>query len=136
MIRKLFDFLGLFTSISSIFCCALPAIFVAIGFGATFVSLINLIPQLIWFSENKNIVFIFGGVMLLINWPLVMQTRVTSCEIDMKEAGDSSKGLNSICEESKKRSKTIYFLSLVFYATGLLFAFILPMINKISTNSN
>jgi hypothetical protein len=130
MKRALLDFLGLFSSISSIFCCALPAIFVAIGFGATFVSLINLFPQLIWFSENKNVVFMFGGAMLLINWPLVMKTSTTSCTVNMAGSGDYAKSSNNICEESKKRSKIIYFISLIFYAIGLSFAFILPIINK------
>ncbi|MGQ2966894.1 MAG: hypothetical protein ACT6QL_13855, partial [Methylophilus sp.] len=51
------NLLSLFTSGSTLICCALPATLVAIGSVATLTSLISQFPQLIWISEHKPLVF-------------------------------------------------------------------------------
>ena len=43
----------LFASSSTLICCALPALFVLLGAGATFASLVNFFPQLIIISQYK-----------------------------------------------------------------------------------
>jgi len=57
----------LLMSLGTLVCCALPALFVALGAGATFVSLLGIFPQLVWFSEHKGIVFVVAGVLLVAN---------------------------------------------------------------------
>ena len=45
--------LTLLASTSTLICCALPALFVAIGAGATFASMVNAFPQLVIISHYK-----------------------------------------------------------------------------------
>ncbi|GIR29019.1 hypothetical protein CM15mP43_06430 [bacterium] len=49
--------LVLFASSSTLVCCALPALLVAIGATGALISLFSNIPFLITISENKEIVF-------------------------------------------------------------------------------
>jgi low affinity Fe/Cu permease len=44
---------SLFTSSSTLFCCALPAIFVMMGAGASFASFVSAFPFLITLSVYK-----------------------------------------------------------------------------------
>ena len=57
--RKLLSVFALFGSLGTLVCCALPALFVTLGFGATFASLIGTFPQLTWLSAHKG--WVFGG---------------------------------------------------------------------------
>jgi len=50
---RLVDFLTLFTSASTLICCALPALLVAIGAGSVMAGLVSNVPQLIWLSKHK-----------------------------------------------------------------------------------
>ena len=47
------NFVSLFASSSTLICCALPAIFVALGAGASFASLVSTFPFLIVLSQYK-----------------------------------------------------------------------------------
>ena len=80
--KKILNFLTLFTSFSTLICCALPALFVALGAGGALISLTSEVPQLIWVSQNKIAVFIFAGVMLIIGGVLRYRARNLACPID------------------------------------------------------
>ena len=55
---------SLFTSSSTLFCCALPAIFVMMGAGASFASLVNVFPFLITLSVYKIELTLFAFSMM------------------------------------------------------------------------
>ena len=76
------NILTLFTSGSTLICCALPATLVAIGSAATLASLVSSFPQLIWISEHKGLVFGLAGVMLAIAGYLQWQARNAPCPAD------------------------------------------------------
>jgi hypothetical protein len=86
MFKRALAFLSLFTSLSTLLCCALPALFVVLGLGATFAGLVGAFPQLIWISEHKVFLFGFGAVMLAVGGALQWQARKLSCPIDPKMA--------------------------------------------------
>ena len=44
---------SLFASSSTLICCALPALLVALGAGAALSSLVSAVPQLVVLSEHK-----------------------------------------------------------------------------------
>ena len=73
IINKLTLFLSLFSSASSLVCCALPALFVGLGAGAVFAGLTSTIPQLIWMAERKVSLFIIGGILLMISKVLSLE---------------------------------------------------------------
>jgi copper chaperone CopZ len=52
---------ALLASSGTLVCCALPALFVAVGAGAALSSLVSTVPQLVWLSENKEPLFVVAG---------------------------------------------------------------------------
>lgn len=118
--KKIISFFTLFSSLSTLICCALPALFVAIGAGGALVSLFGQFPELIWLSRNKLFIFGFAGFMLLLGGILQKNAKKMACPVDRE--------LKEVCLESKSFSQKIYILSLVIYFIGAFFAFIAPII--------
>lgn len=116
--KKFLDFLTLFASTSTLLCCALPALLVAIGAGSVAASLFSSVPGYAFIATNKIEIFIFAGVMLTIGGVLQYKTRYMSCPIDPNKA--------IACGASKKLSKIIYFFSLTIYIISGFMAFIAP----------
>lgn len=110
-------FLSLFTSIGTLFCCALPALFVMLGAGATFAGLTNTFPQLIWIGQNKGIVFILGGIFLTMGLVLPkIYPPPMVCDLD-----------GNPCETTRSWSQPLLYGSVVLYAIGAVFAYLLPL---------
>lgn len=113
------SFLSLFTSMSTLICCALPALFVSIGLGATMVGLVSTFPSLIWLSENKFLVFGLSFVMLSLSSYLQYRARFLPCPIDPDEA--------RACTSARIWSKRITIFSIIVWVIGASFA-LLPLI--------
>ena len=120
--KKVFDFLTLFASLSTLICCALPALLVTLGLGSALAGLLGQFPQLIWISEYKFWIFLASGLLLALAGYGQWRTRNIPCPIDAKAA--------EVCATTRKWSKWIYFLSLFIYLVGLSFAYVLPYINS------
>lgn len=112
------NILSLFTSGSTLICCALPATLVAIGSAATLTALVGNFPQLIWISEHKGLVFGLAGAMLAIAGYLQWQARNAPCPADA--------ALAEVCAKTRKNALRIYWLSVGIFAVGAFFAFIAP----------
>jgi hypothetical protein len=112
--------LSLFTSGSTLICCALPATLVAIGSAATLTALVSHFPQLIWISEHKLLVFGLAGAMLVIAGYMQWQARYAPCPADRE--------LAAVCAKTRKNALRIYWLSVTIFAVGAFFAFIAPLI--------
>ncbi len=112
------NILSLFTSGSTLICCALPATLVAIGSAATLTALVGNFPQLIWISEHKALVFGLAGAMLAIAGYLQWQARNAPCPADLQ--------LAAVCTKTRKNALKIYWLSLGIFAVGAFFAFVAP----------
>jgi hypothetical protein len=112
------NILSLFTSGSTLICCALPATLVAIGSTATLTSLVSNFPQLIWISEHKPLVFGLAGAMLAIAGYLQWQARNAPCPVDPV--------LAAVCTKTRKNALRIYWLSVIIFGVGAFFAFIAP----------
>jgi hypothetical protein len=117
--------LSLFTSGSTLICCALPALLVSIGSGATLVSLVSHVPQLVWMSENKLMLFVVAGVMLALAGWLQWRARFLPCPIDPELARQ--------CTKTRVQSRRVYLFSVLIYLVGFVFAFVLPLINDQAT---
>lgn len=116
--NRVANFLTLFTSMSTLICCALPALLVSLGLGAVMAGLASNVPGLIWVSENKLGVFITAGSMLALNGIWLWTSRNAPCPIDP--------ALRDACTSGRKTSKVVYFISLGVFATGLFFAYVAP----------
>ena len=112
------NILSLFTSGSTLICCALPATLVAIGSAATLASLVSNFPQLIWISEHKGLVFGLAGAMLAMAGYLQWQARNAPCPADA--------ALAAVCAKTRQNALRIYWLSVGIFAVGAFFAFVAP----------
>lgn len=119
MKNRLVAFLSLFTSAGTLVCCALPALLVTLGLGAAFAGLLNVVPQLIWLSENKGIVFTLGGALLTLAGFLQWRAQRLVCPVDPK--------LGEACRTTRDWSFWVYVIAVVCYVIGAIFAYILPI---------
>jgi hypothetical protein len=108
----------LLASGATLVCCVLPALLVALGAGATMVSLVTAVPQLVWLSERKSLVFGAAGVLLLVSGLLIWRARRLPCPADPAAA--------RACTRLRRGSATLFGAALVAYLVGALFAFVLP----------
>ena len=110
--------LSLFTSSSTLLCCALPAMLVALGAGATLSSLVTAVPQLVWLSEHKVPLFIIATLMLTLASVLQWRARGAPCPIDPQ--------LARACARTRRVSLWVTGFSWLMLAVGAWFAFIAP----------
>jgi hypothetical protein len=111
-------FLTLFTSFGTLICCALPALFVALGMGAAVAGLVTTVPQVVWLSQHKELVFSFSAAMLFLSGTLMYTSRNAPCPIDPK--------LRAACLMGRKVSLYVYIFALLAFFVGAFVAFILP----------
>jgi hypothetical protein len=113
------SFISLFTSSGTLVCCALPALLVSIGAGATMAGLVTNFPQLIWLSANKVPLFIVAGTLLVVAGFMQWRARSLPCPADP--------ALAAACTRARKISVWIYWFSVAIFAVGFFFAFLAPM---------
>ena len=109
---------SIFTSASTLLCCALPALLVALGAGAALATVVGAVPQIVWVSEHKTLVFVGAGVMLAVAGYLQYRARFLPCPADP--------ALAAACSRQRRVSNVIYFVSLAIYVIGVSFAFLAP----------
>lgn len=117
---KRLNLLSLFTSGSTLICCALPATLVAIGSVATLTSLVSQFPQLVWISEHKALVFGLAAAMLVAAGWLQWRARLLPCPSDPQ--------LATLCMKTRQQSLWIYWFSVTLFLIGAFFAFVAPLL--------
>ena len=115
-LQTLFPSLSLFTSLGTLVCCALPALLVMLGMGASLASLIGFFPWITLISEFKLTIFAVSGSLIALALFFQWNTKYLPCPVDPKKA--------KLCQNLKKISWILLFISLVFYLVGFFFAFI------------
>lgn len=118
--KKIINFFALFSSFSTLLCCALPTLFVTIGMGATVAGLVGTFPQIVWLSERKVYLFLFCGAMLLLSGYLQWRARNEPCPIDPV--------LAQACKSSRGWTLKIYLVSLFIFLVGVFFAYLAPIL--------
>ncbi len=116
--EKAANFFSLFASSSTLICCALPAIFVALGAGASFASLITIFPFLITLSQYKLYITMFAVIMLIIAGYANYVNANLPCPADPE--------LGRLCMETRRKSKFIYFLSTGIFIFATAFTYLVP----------
>ena len=115
-----FAFGTLLASTATLLCCVLPAALVSIGAGAVLVGLVSSFPQLVWLSEHKAGVFLVAGVLLAASGVMIWRARRLPCPVEPAAA--------RACNRLRRVSAVLYGVSLVSFAAGALFAFVLPAV--------
>ena len=115
----LLSFSGLFTSLSTIMCCALPIILVTFGMGSVFASITTIFPFINWVAE-KSIYFFFISLISLLTAGYFIFIKPQSCPAD--------KNMAKICYKSKKLNKIIWYLSVIILGVSFFFKYILILL--------
>jgi hypothetical protein len=115
--RSALSWVAVFTSGSTLVCCALPAMMVALGAGAALAGVVSAVPQLVWLSEHKGPVFGMAGAMLAVAGVVQWRARqALACPTDP--------ALAAACATTKDLSFWVWIASVVIYLVGAFFAFV------------
>jgi mercuric ion transport protein len=116
----LLNYFSLFSSFSTLVCCALPSVLVLLGMGTTVASLLSAAPWLVSLSRHKIWTFSIAG--MLITMSFVMTYLITprlrhgeACEADDPTA----------CGEISKISRVILWGSAIIWSCGFFIAYLL-----------
>jgi hypothetical protein len=112
------SFIALLASSGTLVCCALPALPVTLGAGAVLSSLVAAVPQLVWISEHKLLVFSAAAAMLTLAGGLQWKNRNAPCPVDPV--------LAAACTRTRRMSRNVYLASVGLFAIGGWFAFVAP----------
>ena len=112
--------ISIFTSSSTLICCALPALLVSLGAGATLAGLVSAVPQLVWLSLHKQALFVAAGLMLAVSGWWQWRARNAPCPLDA--------ALARACTRTRRFSLKLYLASVGIYLIGLIFAYGLPLL--------
>ena len=117
--EAILPFLGLFTSLSTILCCALPIILVTLGMGAVFAGLTANFPFIIWLAQKSSYLFTIASILLLVSGYFVF-IRAQTCPVDKKMA--------EICAKTKKFNKIVWIFSVIILVISAFFKYLLIVI--------
>ena len=110
--------LTLFASTSTLVCCALPALFVTLGAGASFASMVNAFPQLIIISHYKIYISVITLIILIIAGFLIEKSNNEPCPVDPN--------LRDVCLRTRKRTSNIYYVSVGIFIFASFFTYVFP----------
>jgi hypothetical protein len=109
---------ALLASSATLVCCVLPAVLVALGAGAALAGLVTAVPQLVWLTEHKPLVFGSAAAMLAVSGAALWYGRNLPCPTDP--------GAARACQRLRRISVVLYGLAVASFASGFAFAFVLP----------
>jgi len=110
--------LALLASSGTLVCCVLPAVMVALGAGAALAGLVTAVPQLVWLSEHKALVFGIAAALLVVAGVVLWRARRLPCPVEAEQA--------RACMRLRRWSAVLYATALFAFALGATFAFVLP----------
>jgi hypothetical protein len=101
---------ALLTSSATLVCCVLPAVMVSLGAGAVLVGLISAVPQLVWLSEHKVLVFGAAALMLVASGFMLRRAASLPCPTEPRAA--------KACQRLRRISSTLFWCAVVAYTIG------------------
>ena len=115
----LLNYFSLFTSLSTLLCCALPSLFVLFGLGASVASMLSFMPWLVTLSRHKQWTFSISCTLIALSFVnmyfISPRIRAKQCSVDDPSA----------CDEASKLSKVLLWVSAGIYSVGVFVAYML-----------
>src|SRR5947208_13366645 len=115
----LLSYFSLFTSLSTLLCCALPSLLVLLGLGASVASFLSFMPWLVTLSQHKAWTFGVSGSLIFLSflniYYVAPRLRHQPCSADDPTA----------CEGASRLSKAVLWFAACLYAIGVLVAYLL-----------
>jgi mercuric ion transport protein len=123
------NYFSLFTSLSTLLCCALPSLLVLFGLGASVASMLSFMPWLVTLSRHKQWTFAVSGILIALSFVNIYyispRIRAKQCSADDPSA----------CEEASKLSRVLLWVSAVIYAVGVFVAYVLgPILARLDNS--
>jgi mercuric ion transport protein len=115
--QNLYNFFSLFTSLSTLICCALPTLFVTLGLGAVVASGLSAFPFLITMSRNKHWFFLGAFLAIGINFYYIYGQKKKVCKVSTEEP-------ESPCETASRWNKIILWCSLGILIIGFFYSYL------------
>jgi len=118
---RVLAYLGLFSSVGTLFCCALPSVLVLLGLGATVASVLASAPWLVVLSRHKAWMFATSGALVAVNFYYVYRVvprilaRRGACAAD-----------DPACARASRASRVLLWLSTLLLLIGFSVAYVLP----------
>ena len=123
----LLSYFSLFSSFSTLICCALPSVLVLLGMGTTVASLLSAAPWLVGLSRHKIWTFSIAGVLIAMSFVMTYLIAPRLREGETCEADDPT-----TCGEVSKISQVILWGSAVIWSCGFFVAYLLgPILERI-----
>ena len=114
------NYFTLFASASTLICCGLPSLFVLVGAGASFATLVTTFPLMIEISKYKVYISLGAFIMICLAGYVNYRTRKLPCPIDTAAA--------KTCMQTRKRSRLIYYFSIVLFVSASTLTYVLPRV--------
>ncbi|HWF67106.1 MAG TPA: hypothetical protein VN670_07370 [Acidobacteriaceae bacterium] len=123
----LLNYFSLFSSFSTLLCCALPSVLVLLGMGATLASLLSAMPWLVTLSRHKIWTFCISGGLIAISF---LVTYWIAPRLGASEAC-SANGATA-CGAASKMSRRLLWVSALIWGGGFFVAYLLaPILGRI-----
>jgi hypothetical protein len=123
------NYFSLFTSLSTLLCCALPSLLVLFGLGASVASMLSFMPWLVTLSRHKRWTFAVSGILIVLSF---VNMYYIAPRIRTKQCGADDP---SACEEASKLSKVLLWISAGIYTVGVFVAYVLgPILARLDNS--
>ena len=123
MKERLLGYLGLFSSLGTLLCCALPSLLVLLGLGATVASALSAAPWLVTLSRRKAWVFAASGALIGGNFYYLYRLAPRLAAV----GGACEPGEEAACAGAGRASRAVLWLSAALWSIGFAVAFLLPL---------
>ena len=122
----LLNYFSLFSSFSTLICCALPSVLVLLGMGTTVASLLSAAPWLVNLSRHKIWTFSIAGALIAMSF---VMTYLIAPHLRQGETCDADDP--TTCGEVSKISRVILWGSAVVWSCGFFVAYLLgPILER------
>ena len=123
----LLNHFSLFSSFSTLICCALPSILVLLGLGTTVASLLSAAPWLVSLSRHKIWTFSIAGTLIAASF---LMTYVIAPRLRRGEVCDADDP--TTCGEVSRLSRVILWGSALIWSGGFFVAYLLgPILERL-----
>jgi len=116
----LLNYFSLFSSFSTLICCALPSILVLLGMGTTVASLLSAAPWLVSLSRHKIWIFSIAGTLIALSFVMTYVVAPRLQDGDACAADDPT-----TCGEVSKLSRILLWGSALIWSGGFFVAYLL-----------
>lgn len=114
------NYLSLFTSLSTLLCCALPSVLVLLGMGTAVASVLSAAPWLVQLSRHKIWTFSIAGVLIACSFVVTYAIAPR-----LREGAACTPGNPSTCAEVSRISRVLLWGSALVYCCGFFVAYLL-----------